>query len=346
MTVRIDTARASDKYRAAALDLHGRRLLITNFHGSEQEKDLTEPANCRGFGRIHHFKKGGQGNWPENPLPIVPVCRSLGLPITDGLRAQVFQNAVCNWRCWYCYVDFKLLAANRKHSDWLSARDLIDLYLGENEPPAMIDLSGGQPDLVPEWVPWMMEEVRSRSLQDRIYLWSDDNLSNDFFWRYLTPDQIRLVVEYPRYGRVCCFKGFDAESFSFNTAAEPSLFDLQFEIIRRLVGLEIDLYAYVTLTTPTTENLRGRMRRFVDELQRVDESLPLRTVPLEVQAFTPVRQRLDCTKSSAIEFQRYAVDAWREELQARFSESARSQLICDVHFQGAGGIRGPRFVDR
>src|SRR4051794_40575331 len=162
MTARIDTARVSEKYRAEALDAEGRRLLMTNFHGSEQEKDLTEPANCRGFGRIRHFRRGGQGDWPENPLPIVPVCRSLGLPITEGLRAQVFQNAVCNWRCWYCYVDFKLLAANRKHSEWLGPKDLIDLYLAEHEPPAMIDLSGGQPDLVPEWVPWMIKEVRSR----------------------------------------------------------------------------------------------------------------------------------------------------------------------------------------
>ena len=44
------------------------------------------------------------------------------------LRTQVFQNAVCNWRCWYCFVDFKLLAASRKHSEWLTPRDLIDLF--------------------------------------------------------------------------------------------------------------------------------------------------------------------------------------------------------------------------
>jgi uncharacterized Fe-S cluster-containing radical SAM superfamily protein len=341
MTARIDTAKVSDKYRAEALDLNNRSLLITNFHGSVQEADLTEPANCRGFGRIRHFKSGGGREWPENPLPIVPACRSLSVPIADGFRAQVFQNAVCNWRCWYCYVDFKLLAANRKHSDWLSAKDLIDLYLSEAAPPAMIDLSGGQPDLVPEWVPWMMGELRLRGIQDKIYLWSDDNLSNDFFWRYLTSEQIRLVADYPMYGRVCCFKGFDAESFAFNTAAEPSLFDLQFELIGRLIGLGIDLYAYVTLTTPTVANVRGRVRTFVDRLQQVDESLPLRTVPLRVQVFTPVQSRLDREKESAIENQQYAVEVWLEELVARFSELDRRQFICDIPLRGAGGVREP-----
>jgi uncharacterized Fe-S cluster-containing radical SAM superfamily protein len=346
MTARIDTAKVSDKYREAALDVDGHRLLITNFHGSDQEKDLTEPANCRGFGRVRHFKRGGKGGWPENPLPIVPVCRSLGLPIADGLRAQVFQNAVCNWRCWYCYVDFKLLAANRKHSDWLSPKDLVDLYLSEPDPPAMIDLSGGQPDLVPEWVPWMMEEILSRGLEERTFLWSDDNLSNDFFWRHLTSQQIRLVAEYPKYGRVCCFKGFDPDSFAFNTAAEPSLFDTQFEMMGRLIGLGIDLYAYVTLTTPTLDDLRSRVRGFVDRLQHLDESLPLRTVPLEVSVFTPVQDRMDTEKVRAIEYQREAVEVWLEELGRRFSESDRRMLVCDIPLRDKGEFREPRWVDR
>jgi uncharacterized Fe-S cluster-containing radical SAM superfamily protein len=344
MTATIDTTKVSDKYRAAAVDVTGRRLLITNFHGSDQEKDLTEPANCRGFGRVRHFKRAGGGTWPDNPLPIVPVCQSLGLPIADGIRAQVFQNAVCNWRCWYCFVDFKLLAGSKKHSAWLGPSDLLDLYLGETDRPMMIDLSGGQPDLTPEWVPWMMEELRSRGLHEQIYLWSDDNLSNDFFWRYLTPEQIRLIAEYPRYARVCCFKGFDDESFAFNTAADPSLFQTQFQLIERLLNLGIDLYAYVTLTVPTRENIRDGMRRFVDKLQNVDEFLPLRTVPLQVRVFTPVQGRMDPAKEHAIEYQNDAVQIWIDEIESRFSVSERNRLICDIPLRGRGGVREPGLV--
>jgi len=54
----------------------------------------------------------------------------------------------------------------------------------------MIDLSGGQPDLTPEWIPWMMEELNNRGLTDKVYLWSDDNLSNDYFWKYLSDAEI------------------------------------------------------------------------------------------------------------------------------------------------------------
>ena len=89
----------------------------------------------------------------------------------------------------------------------------------------MIDLTGGQPDLTPEWVPWMIEELRRRELTNKVYLWSDDNLSNDYFWRYLTDDQRAAIKGYRNYGRVACFKGIDRGSFAFNTGADPALFD-------------------------------------------------------------------------------------------------------------------------
>jgi len=65
----------------------------------------------------------------------------------------------------------------------------------------------------------------------------DDNLSNDYFWRFLTPARYRAHCTYPNYGRVGCFKGFNEESFVFNTMAAPSMFDRQFELMGRLVDL-------------------------------------------------------------------------------------------------------------
>ena len=50
----------------------------------------------------------------------------------------------------------------------------------------VLDLTGGQPDLVPEWILWMMCELRARGLERKVYVWSDDNLSNDYFWRFLS----------------------------------------------------------------------------------------------------------------------------------------------------------------
>ena len=326
----INTDKLSAAYRIRALDIPGRRLLITRFTGSDQEKDFTEPANCRGFGRVRHFRRFRGDRWPLNPLPIDPASRALGLRPGVELRAQVFQNAVCNWRCWYCFVDFKLLSANRAFSEWLSVEELLDLYLAENNRPPMIDLTGGQPDLTPEWVPWMMQALRARGLHQSVYLWSDDNLSNDYFWRYLSDEDQTLIKTYPMYGRVCCFKGFDSASFAFNTAADPHLFDRQFELFRRLFALGIDLYAYVTLTCDHTDGLVNAMRSFIDRLQAIDPNLPLRIVPLEISMFTPLENRIRESQRKAISNQYTAVDAWHHEIATRFDASLRSLPITQV----------------
>lgn len=335
----IDTTAISERYRSKALDLDNRRLLMTNFAKSEQQKDFSLPSNCGGFGRVHQFNRSGGSGWPLNPLPIDPAQRTLNLAPTDGMRAQVFQNAVCNWRCWYCFVDFKLLSGHPDHSKWLSVDELVALYGQEPRRSALIDLSGGQPDLIPEWVPWMMESLRAAGLDQQTYLWSDDNLSTDYFWRYLSPAQQELVASYPNYGRVCCFKGFDEESFAFNTGAAPHLWEQQFDLMRRFVESRINVYGYVTLTTANSDGIKDKISRFMDRLQAIHPHLPLRVVPLEVKIFSPVAQRLSSSATSlqnavgdAVKLQWQAVEHWQSELKQRFDSSLRHSPICDIKF--------------
>jgi uncharacterized Fe-S cluster-containing radical SAM superfamily protein len=330
MAAAINTDQFSKTLRERSINVAGRKLLITNFLGSEQEKDLTVPANCNGYGRIRHFRRETSDGWPLNPLPIDPASKALGIPSTDLLHAQVFQNASCNWRCWYCYVQFSLLAADETHSGWLSPAELMDLYLNQPSPPKVIDLSGGQPDLVPEWIPWMMEELRSRQLDDSIYLWSDDNLSNDYFWKFLSNSEREVVATYKNYGKVCCFKGFDAESFAFNTCAAPELFDRQIDLMKRYVGLSLDVYGYVTLTTPAGEGIPERIKRFFDCLQAIHPNLPLRVIPLEIKVFTPVVGRADSKHHESMANQQRAIAAWQNELHARFRQSDLDCNISDV----------------
>jgi uncharacterized Fe-S cluster-containing radical SAM superfamily protein len=267
-----------------------------------------------------------------NPIPIDPASRALGLGAVNELRAQLFQNAACNWRCWYCFVPFDLLCANEKHSTWLSAGQVLDLMLSEPSAPHVIVLSGGEPGLTPEWIPWLLKELETRGLANRFYVWSDDNLSTDYFWTVLSPSDQEFVATHPLYGRACCFKGFDEASFAYNTSATQDRFAIQFQLIRRLIQTGMDVYAYVTLTTPDDGDLTEPMRRFVDLLQDVDENLPLRTVPLEVRPFTPVRGRLTDVHRAAVNNQWRAIEAWQRELEARFSFDVRAKPITDVPF--------------
>lgn len=331
----LDADLLAAKYRTQAIDLSQKKLLITNFQGTEQEKDFQEAANCNGFGRIRHFKFNASNSWPSNPLPIQPAYKALGLPSSGVLDAQIFQNAACNLRCWYCFVPFNLLNADPKHSAWLSPAEIIDMYLDQKNRPHMIDLSGGEPSIVPEWIPWMMRELRYRKLEDKVYLWSDDNLTNDYFWKYLSSEDIEIVRTYRNYGKVCCFKGFDSKSFSFNTAANPELFERQFELMKRYVALGIDVYAYVTLTTPLDEGIRGKIISFVDKLQQIDYHLPLRTIPLEIKIYSPLESRFKLSeKEPALKNQKEAVRCWQEELLSRFSKQDLALSITDVPLEG------------
>lgn len=326
----IDTDSFSARLRERAVRLDSRELLVANFSGSGQEADLTDPPNCGGVGRIRHFTRGTSNGWPDNSLPIDPASAFLGLPHADAIRAQVFQNAACNWRCWYCYVPFNLLSANEKRGVWVTPHALVEQFLSEADRPDMIDLTGGQPDLVPEWIPWTIEALQGAGFADSVYVWSDDNLSNDYFFRYLDEETQHRVAGHPGYGRVCCFKGFDEASFSFNTKAAPELFDRQFELFSRLRATGMDLYAYATFTSATADSLPAAMTSFVDRLQGISEALPLRLVPLEILEYGPVVPRLRGEHRGSMEVQQAAIAAWQSELDRRFTDAERRMPINEV----------------
>lgn len=326
----INTELYSSRLREKVVILPEKKVLIARLSGSEQEKDLTAPVNCHGYGRIRHFRWYKHTDWSPDPLPILPAAKALGYNPDVILRAQVFQNAACNWRCWYCFVDYSRLSADRRVADYFTTDELIEMYLEQENRPQVIDITGGQPGLVPEWIPWIMESIKKYGLEGRVFLWSDDNLSNRYFWKFLSHEQIRTIVSFPKYSRVACFKGYDEISFSFNTRAEPELFNEQFEIYRESLREGLDMYAYVTFTALPHDGLLAAMERFVDKLQAIHPNLPLRTVPLKIEAFTPTKGRIKQEHKKSIAFQHEVHSAWIEQLNKRFSETDRNLPICDV----------------
>lgn len=316
----LDTDALSTQLRAATVDSANRRLLVSRLAGSEQEADLSEPTNCAGLGRIRHFHAGTNPPWPANFLPWLPARDYLGPELVpeDGSRAQVFQNAACNWRCWYCFVPFNLLRGDESRSAWVTAAELVDAYLAVRERPPILDLSGGQPDLVPEWAAWTLRALIERRQDTSTFLWSDDNLSNDYLFRYLSDDDMTLLAEHPGYGRVGCLKGFDPESFAFNTAADPALFEQQLQLVKRIHTLMPKLYLYVTLTAAVIPaDARGAIQRLQDRLAAIDPRLLNRIVPLEVTTFTPTVSRMRAEHRDALTVQQTMIDYWVEELPAQ-----------------------------
>lgn len=326
----VNTDRISRLLREKAIDINRKAILITNFTGSSQEKDITERPNCNGFGRVRHFKLHAGDDWVLNPLPILPAAKALGIEPGKEIRAQVFQSSVCNWRCWYCFVDSKSLTGNLKYASFLTCDDMLDLYLSQDNLPQVLDLTGGQPDLTPEWVFWMMEAIIKRGLENKIFLWTDDNLSNDYLRMYLTDDQIHFMATYKMYSRVCCFKGIDEQTFSLNTNADPKLFENQFLLCERLLNLGFDLYCYLILVSPTITDYKSVIPKFLDRIQKIHELLPLRIVPLRVFKFTPLEIRMDSTHADMLKGQLKAIDFWKVEIQKRFNTKLLNLPITEL----------------
>ncbi len=307
-----------------------KKMLISKFIDSDQEKDVRDPLNCNGYGRIRTFKIHKHRDWSPNPLPNYPAAKALDKPFEECLRSQVFQLAACNWYCWYCFVDDDLKSGNLNFSRYFSADELIKMYLLDPNRPSVIILSGGQPDLVPEWTLWMMEELEKENLDNKVFLWSDDNLSNNYFWEYLSGSQIEYMVNYSKYSRVGCFKGYDKKSFSFNTLANPDLFDQQFKLFNKLFETGFDMYAYVTFTSIPNKNVEDSMNIFINQLQDIHENLPLRTVPLKIKDYSPTKNRINPQHTEALNFQHAVHTTWLREINNRFKKSDINLPICDV----------------
>ncbi|MGA8706711.1 MAG: hypothetical protein WB646_06940, partial [Steroidobacteraceae bacterium] len=137
----------------------------------------------------------------------------------------------------------------------------------------------------------------------------------------------------PGYGRACCLKGFDQASFAFNTTAPAEHFDRQLALLRRIIATGMDVYCYATFTTPILPTSPAdTMRRLADDLQSIDDYLPLRLVPLEVSVFSPVQPRLRSAHTESLQLQYHMVAAWQGVLAERYTATQRARAITDVPF--------------
>jgi len=178
----------------------------------------------------------------------------------------------------------------------------------------------------------MMRALIDAGLAETTFLWTDDNLSTTYLFDALPSSDLKLLRSYRNYGRVCCIKGFDARSFAFNTRAAPQDYDRQFEILRRVLDLGLDVYGYVTLTSPFDDGVARGVADLMDRLQAIDPNYPLRVIPLRIQVYTPVEQRIarDDARERSLVVQEEAIAAWMTELERRFCQDLLALQICDV----------------
>lgn len=322
---RIDSDRFASKLRKSLVDVGERKVLLARISGSLQARDRYTLTNSGGMGRVREFSNFSMHLSKARSFDGRPVPLLRGHPTDSTVRSQVFQLAGCNWRCWYCYVDDVLLEGKASSGSYLSAAEMVEAYLLLPNRPLAIDLSGGQPDLIPEWTLWVLEEIDRRGLRGSVLVWQDDNLSSEMLWDVLTGEQIDYMARFEGHSRVGCLKGFDDLSFSYNTLAPPHMYERQFSLLARLLRHGFNVYAYATFTAPPGHCTRARMSQFVDKLQEIHPLLPLRTIPLQIRAFSATAARTTADHEASLTEQLRAGEFWDQILAERFS---MRQLQC------------------
>ena len=312
------------RFRETIIRPEERQIFISQIPEDEVEGSSYAYINCQGFGMVRRSITQ-RSDWPD--IDVLPELTSqkLGISEEDSKWTQIFRVGACNFRCWYCFVDFRYLKADMARGEFKSPADLLDMYQDEQFQPRTLYLTGGQPDLVPEWTLWTLDEIEKRNMTDSHFLWQDDNLSSMFLFTELKADELKRIASYPNYARATCIKGISPKSFNLNTGASPDLFDLQIESIRKLVDSGIDVYTYITLLSDSVDDAKTEIPNLMDRLQQeIHHNMPLRVFPSKVVEYHQTAQRINPTNQLMLDNQQALLSVWQDEMNQRFSQEELS----------------------
>lgn len=316
-----DSIQLANLYREKIIHPQNREIFLSKIPKADVEGSTHAYINCNGYGMVRRSTTE-RSDWPD--IDILPnlVPKKLGITKDEAETTQIFRLGACNFRCWYCFVDFRYLKANPEHGDFMSVEMMMDLYQAQENPPKIIYLTGGQPDLAPEWTLWMMQELKKRNLADRVFLWQDDNLSSTALWDQLSKEQIEEMANYPLYARATCLKGISPETFALNTGANSRFFNLQIETLARLVHEGFDIYTYLTLLSPDLDHARATLPLLMHRLRNeVHPLMPLRVFPSKVVEFTQTSKRMGDSNHAMLANQKKLLAIWHEELTKYYSQT-------------------------
>lgn len=332
-----DPTKLAKILRSRMIDPENKKVLLSRLSGTLQAKNIAEHTSVlEDYFRTKLYitpKQWRQLKEPFRGEPAGIACRKLKVPRIDCNAPFTFQVNGCNCRCWFCYVDDTNNSADCSFGRFFTAEEIVinflvaslvesKKYLGADQPRLnVIRMSGGEITLVPEIIPWMIEALEKYNLEEHVYLWVDTNLlTGDFFWKYLTREQIEGIKNFKNIGFVGCYKGLDEKSFYENTGADPKFFEMQFLLHKRFVESGMDFYTYLVPTVSSLRNLEARVAYFMSRVQETaGRYAPLKLSVIEIKDYEPTKERLNPKREKSLRSQYKVIEAWERELKRRFS---------------------------
>ncbi len=163
--------------RDALINTADKSVKLASLGDSVQSQDISNDILLDGYCRIHTFSEEKKEDWIADPLPTIPAAKALGCRPDQVRNARVLQLSGCNIRCWYCFVDDSNLSPKSPKSRFFAISEIIDTLMLQSQNPFVLDLSGGNSALLPEWTLWTVQYVKDKNYKN-IYIWTDDNLDS------------------------------------------------------------------------------------------------------------------------------------------------------------------------
>lgn len=306
----------------------GKFLMCKILYDNEETKKKLN-VNLNDFGRIRTFYRKKFTDWNSDPIPLDIISEKLNYKELDKLDVQMLEVAKCNLHCWWCYLPDEIRRINDKYMEWFSPKELVDLILRDNKDCKSIYLSGGNPELVPEFVYEFMKELEERKISNDILLWSDDVLTTDYNFN-IDKDKLDYMINYQNYIKLCCLKGFDPESFAFNTLLPKEVFNEQLSRLKKYIDLGFEVYCYIILTCNSLKNIKTKIKNIINQLQDISYYLPLRVIPIKIEEFSAVTSRLNTERIKSMQNQYEVLKVWNQEIDNIYSEDERKQNIAKI----------------
>lgn len=280
------------------------------------------PTSLSEFHELRHV-----ANLSDSPLT---TAQQLGGHWSEHNLAAITQVAACNFRCSYCYVDYKHLSG--EDSFTATASDVVAEFSKLQQDVnrtgrrlSILRVSGGEPLLAPSLVSEVYHEMRRQGLLDHSILKIESNLSTLSYTLNTSPEALSdLDADMLNNVKLHSTIHFPPGSKDWPAIREG---------LRLATSLGFDVFPAVGANDWSTEQLEALFR----ELATIAETLPLRLAvrpfDLSYPALANRRKKPDPLSPRAPS--EIWEDILQNNLQMRYLEIPRHQ----VHVSGESGTR-------
>jgi uncharacterized Fe-S cluster-containing radical SAM superfamily protein len=322
-------------------DIYG----ISPLQGAKMPGKLTpilrvfEPINfSKGRKPIAEF--GGNFDKYSDVLSDSPVtiAAKLGKNWKHYNHHVIVQSSFCNFRCFYCYVDYKFLG---KEMIKMSAKTILEQFMQKRKEAAskgqhynVLRISGGEPMLVPDLTLSCLRMVRKLGLENEICIKTETNISP-----LVKVNGHYLVEEWADFDELAQFKNFlihptvhgiSAENLQKNCGVVPEIIEMIFEGLEFLVKHRLDFYPSFGMNTVPLKDVEPFFKR----IKEIHKNLPLRFAvrPFNFN-YDAVIERKNDKRALQISEQNEVIKKWdallQEEYGVSYAEKPRHKIRLD-----------------